>query len=171
MTVGILWAMLMMVQDEKSSRIILWITASVWESTDAVASSMKRILLCLSMTRPKHISWRWPTLQFSPLSTTKFNINRKIYKLNLDSPQVVSQANNNFFVDHSSLFSYCNWNWFFLQLCTKHKKKDLLLVRLVVEPVIATCQLAVLVIASTRSDMEPNRLCDLSNCRLWWLLM
>lgn len=71
-TVGILCAMLIMVQAAKSSRMIFWITASVWESTEAVASSMNSILLRFSITRPRHSSCRCPTLQFSPLSTTRW---------------------------------------------------------------------------------------------------
>lgn len=69
-TVGIRWAIVIIVQFAKSSRIIPWMTASVWESTEAVASSMKRILLFLSMTLPKQRSCLCPTLQLSPLSTT-----------------------------------------------------------------------------------------------------
>lgn len=74
MTVGILWAMLMMVQDAKSSRMIFWMSPSVCESTDAVASSINRSRLFFSITRPRHRSCLCPTLQLSPLSTT---INKK----------------------------------------------------------------------------------------------
>lgn len=70
MTVGILWAMLIIVQVAKSSRMIFWITASVCESTEAVASSMNKILLRFSITLPKQRSCLCPTLQLSPLSTT-----------------------------------------------------------------------------------------------------
>lgn len=70
MTVGILWAMLMIVHEAKSSLMIRWITASVWESTDAVASSRKRSRLRFSITLPRHRSCLCPTLQLSPLSTT-----------------------------------------------------------------------------------------------------
>lgn len=70
MTVGILWAMLIIVQALKSSRMIFWITASVCESTEAVASSINRSLLRFSITLPKQRSCLCPTLQLSPLSTT-----------------------------------------------------------------------------------------------------
>lgn len=70
MTVGILWAMLIIVRSAKSSRMIFCITASVCESTDAVASSMNSILLRFSMILPKHRSCLCPTLQLSPPSTT-----------------------------------------------------------------------------------------------------
>ena len=45
MTVGILWAILTTVLDLNSSRIIFCRTASVWASTDAVASSRNKIWL------------------------------------------------------------------------------------------------------------------------------
>lgn len=80
MTVGILWAMLIIVRSAKSSRIIFCITASVCESTDAVASSMNSILLRFSMILPKQRSCLCPTLQLSPPSTTK---NSKVNKCQL----------------------------------------------------------------------------------------
>lgn len=84
MTVGILWAMLIIVQAEKSSRMIFWITPSVCESTDAVASSMNSSLLRFSITRPKHRSCLCPTLQLSPLSTTvKVRGKKKFRKITL----------------------------------------------------------------------------------------
>jgi hypothetical protein len=70
MTVGILCAMLIIVHDENCSRVIFWIVASVWESTEAVASSMNKIWFCFNITRPRQRSCLWPTLQFSPLSAT-----------------------------------------------------------------------------------------------------
>lgn len=76
MTVGIRCATLMTVHSVNSSRMIFWIAASVWESTEAVASSMKRIRLRFSMTRPKHRSCFCPTLQFSPMSATARNNNK-----------------------------------------------------------------------------------------------
>lgn len=41
-------------------------------STEAVASSKTKILLSFRITLPKHISWHWPMLQFSPFSATVF---------------------------------------------------------------------------------------------------
>ena len=70
MTVGILCAMLIIVHDENSCRVIFWIVASVWESTEAVASSINKIWVCFKMTRPRQRSCLWPTLQFSLLSAT-----------------------------------------------------------------------------------------------------
>nr|GMD60326.1 hypothetical protein Iba_chr12aCG10090 [Ipomoea batatas] len=60
--------MVIIVQSKKSWRMTLWMTTSVWESTEAVASSMNRILLFFSITLPKHSSCRCPTLQLSPAS-------------------------------------------------------------------------------------------------------
>lgn len=77
MTVGILCAMLIIVHDENSCRVIFWILASVWESTEAVASSINKIWVCFSMTRPRQRSCLWPTLQFSPLSATMNNQSKK----------------------------------------------------------------------------------------------
>lgn len=69
-TVWILCATVSTVQSQNSWRMVSWITASVEESTEAVASSSTRMLLLFSRTLPRQNSCLWPTLQFSPFSTT-----------------------------------------------------------------------------------------------------
>ena len=45
-------------------------TPSVAESTEAVASSSTRMLLFFNKALPRQNNCLWPTLQFSPFSTT-----------------------------------------------------------------------------------------------------
>ena len=91
MTVGILCAILIIVHNENSCRVIFWIAASVWESTDAVASSINKIRVCFNMTRPRQRSCLWPTLQFSPLSgTMKIKIKRSERKMPLVPTKIQS---------------------------------------------------------------------------------
>ena len=64
------WAMLITVDFANSVRIVLWMIASVCVSTDAVASSSTKILAFFKSARPRQNNCLWPTLQFSPFSTT-----------------------------------------------------------------------------------------------------
>jgi hypothetical protein len=66
----ILCAIVMTVVSLNCRLSVLWIKPSVAVSTEAVASSRTRTLLRFRITLPRHTSWRWPTLQFSPFSTT-----------------------------------------------------------------------------------------------------
>ena len=84
MTVGTRCAMLMTVHSWNSSRMILWMVTSVWESTDAVASSMNKIRQRFSMIRPKHRSCLCPMLQFSPMSATAKNSNKYLFVVTKD---------------------------------------------------------------------------------------
>lgn len=70
MTVWILWAMVRTVQLLNSWRIVTCMIPSVAESTEAVASSRTRTLLLFNRALPRQNSCLWPTLQFSPFSTT-----------------------------------------------------------------------------------------------------
>jgi hypothetical protein len=63
------------VQLANSLWIVLWITASVCASTDAVASSSTRMRLFFNSARPRQNSCRCPTLQFSPFSSTAIHKN------------------------------------------------------------------------------------------------
>lgn len=69
-TVGMRCAMLITVCDANSSCIVLRIRASVWASTDAVASSSTKILVSFRSACPKQNNCLCPTLQFSPFSNT-----------------------------------------------------------------------------------------------------
>uniref|UniRef100_A0A7C9CNJ3 Uncharacterized protein n=1 Tax=Opuntia streptacantha TaxID=393608 RepID=A0A7C9CNJ3_OPUST len=65
-----LWAIMSIVHDLNSSRIVFWIRASVLTSTAAVASSRTRILDLRRRARARLSSCRCPTLKFSPASET-----------------------------------------------------------------------------------------------------
>mmetsp|Transcript_118648 Transcript_118648/g.369644 ORF Transcript_118648/g.369644 Transcript_118648/m.369644 type:complete len:273 (+) Transcript_118648:207-1025(+) len=62
------WAMVRVVSFRvlTSLRSTSWMSASVWKSTLAVASSRMRIGESRSSARAAQTSWRWPTERFSP---------------------------------------------------------------------------------------------------------
>jgi hypothetical protein len=69
-TVGMRWATVTTVHSRKSYRISFWMTASVVESMDAVASSSTKMRLCFNSALPKQNNCLCPTLQFPPSSVT-----------------------------------------------------------------------------------------------------
>uniref|UniRef100_A0A6B0TUV6 Putative secreted protein n=1 Tax=Ixodes ricinus TaxID=34613 RepID=A0A6B0TUV6_IXORI len=68
MTVWSLCAIVMTVVNWNSARVVSFTRRSVSKSTDDVASSRTRTLLCLSRARARHTSCLCPALKLSPPS-------------------------------------------------------------------------------------------------------
>lgn len=64
------WAMVRTVQSANFSRMVFWISASVFWSMFAVASSSRRTLLFLRMARARQMSCRCPTEKLLPPPVT-----------------------------------------------------------------------------------------------------
>ena len=96
MIVFSLWAIMSIVQDLNSSRMVFWISASVLTSTAAVASSRTRIFDLRNNALARLNSYLCPTLKFSPASETLTQLKWKCF--------LVSICNISF------ISIYCSWS-------------------------------------------------------------